>query len=276
MQAMDIANDALDKVLENIKTAFQLSIPVLSIVLIISAAFSFSFWLAVYSGNDSGVRAFMSAPLGMARAFAIPVLLIVIGVYWITVAWHRFVILEEKPAGILPKLHLGCIWGYLWRLVVLSFVIGIVIGLPLAILSNVVGGGGQINIADYSEALKSGPVAVIINMVGTAAFAYVFMRYSPFLVAAAIGQPIKASTGRESTYWARKAIFVLAIGYAVMSLLSSFIGGGLSTGFWPIDLAIVLVLQWVGFMFTISLLTTIYQKSAEQYADTSKAGGILT
>ncbi len=107
MQAMDIANDALDKVLENIKTAFQLSIPVLSIVLIISAAFSFSFWLAVYSGNDSGVRAFMSAPLGMARAFAIPVLLIVIGVYWITVAWHRFVILEEKPAGILPKLHLG-------------------------------------------------------------------------------------------------------------------------------------------------------------------------
>ena len=276
MQAMDIANDALDKVLENIKTAFQLSIPVLSIVLIISAAFSFSFWLAVYSGNDSGVRAFMSAPLGMARAFAIPVLLIVIGVYWITVAWHRFVILEEKPAGILPKLHLGCIWGYLWRLVVLSFVIGIVIGLPLAVLSNVVGGGGQINIADYSEALKSGPVAVIINMVGTAAFAYVFMRYSPFLVAAAIGQPIKASTGRESTYWARKAIFVLAIGYAVMSLLSSFIGGGLSTGFWPIDLAIVLVLQWVGFMFTISLLTTIYQKSAEQYADTSKAGGILT
>ncbi len=276
MQAMDIANDALDKVLENIKTAFQLSIPVLSIVLIISAAFSFSFWLAVYSGNDSGVRAFMSAPLGMARAFAIPVLLIVIGVYWITVAWHRFVILEEKPAGILPKLHLGCIWGYLWRLVVLSFAIGIVIGLPLAILSNVVGGGGQINIADYSEALKSGPVAVIINMVGTAAFAYVFIRYSPFLVAAAIGQPIKASTGRESTYWARKAIFVLAIGYAVMSLLSSFIGGGLSTGFWPIDLAIVLVLQWVGFMFTISLLTTIYQKSAEQYADTSKAGGILT
>ncbi len=89
---------------------------------------------------------------------------------------------------------------------------------------------------------------------------------------AAIGQPIKASTGRESTYWARKAIFVLAIGYAVVSLLSSFIGGGLSTGFWPIDLAIILALQWVGFMFTISLLTTIYQKSAEQYAD----GGILT
>jgi len=276
MQAMDIANDALDKVLGNIKTALQISIPILLLVLIIVAAISFSFWQAVYSGSDSGVRAFMSAPMGIARVVVIPVILIVIGLYWVTVAWHRFVILDEKPAGMLPKLHLGCIWGYLWRLVVLSFAIGIVIGLPLAILSNVVGGGGQINIADYSEALKSGPVAVIINMVGTAAFAYVFIRYSPFLVAAAIGQPIKASTGRESTYWARKAIFVLAIGYAVMSLLSSFIGGGLSTGFWPIDLAIVLVLQWVGFMFTISLLTTIYQKSAEQYADTSKAGGILT
>jgi len=276
MQAMDIANDALDKVLGNIKTALQISIPILLLILIIVAAISFPFWQAVYSGSDSGARAFMSAPMGMARVFVIPVILIIIGLYWITVAWHRFVILDEKPAGILPKLHLGCIWGYLWRLIVLSFVIGIVIGVPLAILSNVVGGGGKINIADYSDALKIGPVAVIINMVGTAAFAYVFIRYSPFLVAAAIGQPIKASTGRESTYWARKAIFVLAIGYAVMSLVSGFIGGGLSTGFWQVDLAIVLALQWVAFMFTISLLTTIYQKSAQQYADSSETGGILT
>lgn len=276
MQAMDIANDALDKVLGNIKTALQISIPILLLVLIIVAAISFSFWQAVYSGNDSGVRDFMSALMGVARVVVIPVILIVIGLYWVTVAWHRFVILDEKPAGILPNLHFGCIWGYLWRLVVLSFVIGIVIGLPLAILSNVVGGGGQINIADYSEALKAGPVAVIINMVGTAAFAYVFIRYSPFLVAAAIGQPIKASTARESTYWARKAIFVLAIGYAVMSLVSTFIGGGLSTGFWPIDLAIILALQWVAFMFTVSLLTTLYQKSVAYYSDNEETDRIMT
>ena len=276
MQAMDIANDALDKVLGNIKTALQISILVLLLVLIIVAAISFPFWQAVYSGSDSGARAFMSAPMGRARVILIPAVLIVIGLYWITVAWHRFVILDEKPAGILPKLHLGCIWGYLWRLIVLSFTIGIVIGLPLVILSNIVGGGGQIKIGDYSEARKLGPIAVFINMVGTAAFAYVFLRYSPFLVAAAIGQPIKASTGRESTYWAREAILVLAIGYAVMSLVSSFIGGGLSTGFWQIDLAIVLALQWVAFMFTISLLTTLYQKSVAYYSDNDVTDRIVT
>lgn len=276
MQAMDIANDALDKVLGNIKTALQISIPILLLILIIVAAISFPFWQAVYSGSDSGARAFMSAPMGMARAVVIPVILIVIGLYWVTVAWHRFVVLDEKPAGILPKLHLGCIWGYIWRLFVLSFVIGIVIGIPLAILSNIVGGGGQINIADYSEALQAGPVAVIFNMVGTAVFAYAFMRYSPFLVAAAVGAPIRAATGRESTYWAKNAIFQLAVGYALMSLVSTFIGGGLSTGFWLVDLAIVLALQWVAFMFTISLLTTLYQKSVANYSDNEETDRIMT
>ena len=275
MQAMDIANDALDSVLGDIKVALRISIPVLLLNIIIIAILGYSFWQALFSGNEREAQAILESPFGTAMVIFVPVL-VVFSVYWITVAWHRFVILDEQPTGILPKLYLGSIWAYIWRLLVLAFVVGIVVVLPLTFISGIIGGGGKINIADYSEALQVGLVAVIFNMVGTAAFAYAFMRYSPFLVAAAVGAPIRAATGRESTYWAKKPITLLAIGYAVMSLVTTFVGGGLSTGFWPVDLAIVLALQWVAFMFTISLLTTLYQKSVAYYSDNEETDRIIT
>jgi len=274
MQAMDIANDALDSVLGDIKTALKISIPVLLLNIIIVTILGYSFWQALFSGNAREAQAFLDAPFGSAAILFVAVL-IVFSMYWVTVAWHRFVILDERPTGILPKLYLGSIWAYIWRLLVLAFVIGLVAVFPLALLSSALGGGGSINIADYSEALQIGPIAVLFNMIGTTVFAYAFLRYSPFLVAAAIGKPIKAATGRESTYWARKAIFILAVGYAAMSLVYTFIGGGLSTGLWPIDLAIILALQWVAFMFTISLLTTLYQKSVVQYSEDGETDRIL-
>jgi len=269
MQAMDIANDALDSVLGELKIALKISIPVLVLSLGLIGLLSYDFWLNVFSGNGFGMRAILNDQYGTIRVIIVPLFIVIIGMYWVTVAWHRFVILGEQPSGVLPKLNLGCIWAYLWRLIILSFVIGLVVALPLAILSSMFGGGGKINIADYSQALQNGPVAVIFNILGTIGFSYGFMRYSPFLVAAAVGQPIRAATGRESTYWARESVFLLAIGYAVMSLVYTLVGGGMSTGLWQADLLMLLAMQWVAFMFTISLLTTLYQKSVEQNAGTS-------
>lgn len=274
MQAMEIANDALDSVLGNYKAALKITIPIIVLNIGLIALMSYDFWQSALSGNEFGARAILNDLFGITRVIVFPLLLVVTSLYWVTVAWHRFIILDEQPHGIFPKLHLGRIWAYIWRLFVLAFVIGIVVGIPLAILSSAVGGGGKIQVADYTEALQNGPISVIVNMIGTAVFAYAFLRYSPFLVAAAIGQPIRAASGRESTYWAKNAIFLLAIGYAVISLVYPIIGGGLSTGLWQADLAIVLGLQWMGFMFTISLLTTLYQKSVAYYADSGQGDRI--
>jgi len=206
-------------------------------------------------------------PYDTTRVVFVPLLMVGISLYWVTVAWHRFVILDEQPSGILPKLHLGQVWGYIWRLLVLVIAIGFVTGLPLALLSSLFGAGGKINFADYSASLAHGPLAVGLNVIGTTIFSYAFLRYSPFLVGAAVGRPISAAAGREETYWARKDIFILAIGYAVVALIHGLIGGGLQFGFWPIDLCIALALQWITFMFSISLLTTLYQKSVAYYED---------
>ncbi|MCF6316632.1 MAG: hypothetical protein L3J30_10190 [Marinosulfonomonas sp.] len=276
MRAMDIANDALDSVLGDFKIALKISIPVMLLNLVVSAIFGFDFWQALFSGDGRGAQAIMDAPYGAIKIIIIPLLFVLLSMYWVTVAWHRFVILDEQPSGMFPKLHLGRIWAYIWRLLVLTIVIAFVIALPLALLSSILGGGGKINIANYSEALARGPVAVVFNLIGTILFAYVFLRYSPFLVAAAIGKPIAAASGREATYWAKKDIFLLAVGYAVMSLVYTLIGGGLSTGLWQIDLAIILALQWVAFMFTISLLTTLYQKSVAYYSESGQEDRILT
>lgn len=270
MQAMDIANDALDSVLGNYKAALRISVPIFVLGLGLIALFSFDFWQTVLSGNGFGARAILNDQFGTVRVIYIPLLIVITSLYWVTITWHRFIILNELPRGILPKLHLGSIWAYIWRLFVLSFVIGIVTALPLVILSSIFGAGGKINIANYSQALANGPVAVIFNILGTIFFTYAFLRYSPFLVAAAIGMPIRAATGRESTYWARNDIFLMAAGYAFVTLVYALVGAGLSSGFWQIDLAIVLALQWVAFMFTISLLTTLYQKSVAHYSSTGQ------
>lgn len=268
MQAIDIANEALDSVLGNLKAALKISIPVLILNLVLVAVLGFDIWQALFSGNEQKVTETLSTPVGVLRVFFIPSLFIIVSMYWVTVAWHRYVILEEQPGAIFPKFNLGRIWAYIWRLLVLVIVIALGVILPLALLSSIMGGGGRVNVADYSEALRLGPMAVVFNVIGTMLFTYVFLRYSPFLVAAAIGQPIRASTGRESTLWARGDIMLLAVGYAVITLITTFVGGGMQTGFWPVDLAIILALQWVAFMFTISLITTLYQKSAEKNART--------
>lgn len=266
MQAMEIANDALDSVLGNLKAALKFSIPILLLNIGLIAVLSYDFWQTALSGNSFGAQAILNDPFGTTRVIVIPILVLVISLYWVTVAWHRFVILDEQPNRILPKIHLGRIWAYIWRLLVLAIVIAFVVGVPIAILASLFGGTGKINFADYSEALAKGPVDVVFNVLGTIAFAYAFMRYSPWLVAAAVGAPIMASTGRESTYWARKDIFILAIGYAVVALIGALLGNGFQFGFWPIDLSIAFALRWVTFMFSISLLTTLYQKSVAYYS----------
>lgn len=267
MQAMDIANDALDSVLGNYKAALKITVPILGLGLGLIALLSFDFWQTALSGNGFGARAILKDPFGTVRVVLIPLLIVITSLYWVTITWHRFIILDEQPRGVLPKLHLGSIWAYIWRLSVLSFVIGFMTAVPLATLSRIFGGNGRINIANYADALASGPVAVIFNILGTIFFTYAFLRYSPFLVAAAIGKPIMASTGRQASLWARNDIALMAVGYALVTLVYALVGAGVSSGFWQIDLAIVLALQWVAFMFTISLLTTLYQKSVEKVID---------
>ncbi len=267
MQAMEIANDALDSVLGNLKAALRFSIPILLLNIGVIGLLSYDFWQVALSGNSFGAQAILNDPFGTTRVIVIPLLVLVISLYWVTVAWHRFVILDEQPNKILPKLQLGRIWAYIWRLLVLVIVIAFVVGVPIAILANLFGGSGRINFADYSEALARGPVDVVFNVIGTTAFAYAFMRYSPWLVAAAVGRPISAGTARRATFWARKSIFVLAIGYAIVALIIGVLGSGFQFGFWPVDLPISFALRWVTFMFSISLLTTLYQKNVAVYSN---------
>lgn len=271
MQAMDIANEALDSVLGNVKTALRISIPIFLFCFALAALMGFDFWKVFLSSQDKEQLSLIMQPrFSTLRVFIIPVIVLVGSMYWITVAWHRFIILGEQPRGILPKLHLGRIWAYIWRLMVLTIVIGLVGILPLAILSSAVG-GGKVDVANYSEALAIGPIAVVMNALGTIVFAYAFMRYSPFLVAAAIGKPIWAASGRKATYWIRKDIFLLSIGYAVVTLLSTIVGAGVSVGILYIDLGITLGFHWIAFMFSISLITTLYQQSAEHHVGTEMA-----
>jgi hypothetical protein len=60
------------------------------------------------------------------------------------------------------------------------------------------------------------------------------------------------------TFPGRQIIFQLALGYGVVTLVWAFIGG-LGLGQWLIELAVGLFFSWVAFIFSITLLTSIYE-----------------
>lgn len=61
---------------------------------------------------------------------------------WVAIAWHRFILLEEYPEGWFPTFRWDEIVEYVWKLVLLSFVYGLVAFLPLLAIAIIGGGAG--------------------------------------------------------------------------------------------------------------------------------------
>ncbi|MEM1373490.1 MAG: hypothetical protein AAGF78_03800 [Pseudomonadota bacterium] len=66
---------------------------------------------------------------------------------WVAIAWHRFILLEEYPEGWFPAFRWDEIVEYVWKLVLLSFVYGLVALIPIltfAIIGTGMGTGAGI------------------------------------------------------------------------------------------------------------------------------------
>ena len=169
---------------------------------------------------------------------------------WGSSAWHRYVLLEELPAP-LPRPGGAAFIEYLWASIRTgAFTLAIIVLAILAIsllagafgsLSGAVGGGGVFP-------LVFGGVVLI---------AYVGLRVSLVLPAAALGRRMSLRQSWQATRPAWNAVLVAGLLVAGLQAVLAFVAEALA-GVPLLGLVVVVVLNWVSVMIGLSILTALY------------------
>jgi hypothetical protein len=194
----------------------------------------------------------------------ITAILAIVAFVWVAVAWHRYVLLDEVPAGQFPEFNSSRLLSYggyslLIGLIgfVLSFIVSAVVGIIAIPLLNVVG-------------------VFITGLLALAAVLIVGYRLAPILPSIAIGKPITLRQAWEATNSANVPIIVLAVLSAVAALVIDipafvFAMAGPIGGF----LAVLWTLAtgWVKMIVGVSILTTLYGHYIEGRAIPSATAG---
>ena len=194
----------------------------------------------------------------------ITAILAIVAFVWVAVAWHRYVLLDEVPAGQFPEFNSSRLLSYggyslLIGLIgfVLSFIISAVVGIIAIPLLNVVG-------------------VFITGLLALAAVLIVGYRLAPILPSIAIGKPITLRQAWEATNSANVPIIMLAVLSAVAALVIDipafvFAMAGPIGGF----LAVLWTLAtgWVKMIVGVSILTTLYGHYIEGRAIPSAMAG---
>jgi hypothetical protein len=227
-------------VLNNLGAAFRISIV---LYMVTAAAQLYSYLNAdVMADLQDGV---LSPDVGQFYATTIFLSLLgIVASLWIAVAWHRFVLEEEYPAGFLPRMHGGKMLGYFGRSIMIGIIVAIgvlIASMPLAMIAALIP-----------------PLAVLIVPVAIGLSSILFFRLGSILPACAIGRNLslgeawRATQDQVSTFIGLGLVVIVA---SLIVLLPSLMNGDPGS---VINLIYVLVVNWFATIIGISLLTTVY------------------
>jgi len=171
------------------------------------------------------------------------ILVVIATALWIAVAWHRYILLEESPSGLLPPIHQDRMLAYLGR----GFVLFLLFMVTGAILLGLVA----------SMAAVIPAVALIIGFAVGLAMVVIFYRLSVILPAAALGQNMSLTQALEHTRGATVTIVIIALSLFMTELAIQTVT--LLLSFIPV---VGVLASIAATMFTtmlgISILTTLY------------------
>ncbi len=245
MLGLEIFVHSVRMVLRNLTQALQISfVPALiGGFLAIGLFFLFGIPFEEFNSETNGF------PEGVTAAsftgFLLCLMAVVFGVMlWIVVSWHRFVLLEEYPSGLVPPFRFDRVLAYFGRLLMLGL-IALIIMIPGALIMGMM--------AQSSVALG------ILVWLGLIIFLTIgFYRASPILPGAAIGKPIKLSEAWQATSGASGAIALLVVLSILFQILLQLLASLLL--FVPI-IGVLIVLfasMLIVPLINVSILTTIY------------------
>lgn len=163
---------------------------------------------------------------------------------WATVAWHRFVLLEERPGLFLPKLRLANVGRYFLSSLKLTGVL-FLIALPVLVL-----------LFGFAQVLDPRGL-VLLGFLATTFIYVVLMRFAIILPAAALNQSITLGEAFEATKGHSFSLLVLVIcGFGLQSSVEYLID--LLAGNESLYFIGSMVFSFFICVFQISILTTLY------------------
>ena len=203
---------------------------------------------ADFSSGSVGVAAFI---LVAAAAF------LFWGVSLVAIAWHRFILLEEVPEGVVPYRKTFRVGRYFWYGFGISFLAVMSVMLVIGILSMIIGpffmnsmegmAAGQTSGAGFLEGLVIGLIVAVL-----------YLRMALILPAVALDEGLTLGMAWEKTSGYTGAILVLALALAfINAVVPLVINLAFSELVW-INMALVGLYQWFYFMLGISILSTLY------------------
>lgn len=254
MLGLRILLHALKQIFGNFRAALQIS------GLICAVQFGCSYFIFGASRLD------FSLPLAASDLLS-GVIMIVIwgaGFVWMAVAWHRYVLLNEKQNSVIPQLRIKNMGSYFMR--------SLLIGLVLIIVVLVLGGIGLLCNAIFAAVFPSAVTgwvygAMLYPLALNLVSSMLFFSLSPILVAGALGKEMSFAEAQSAFSGKLASLFVLAFVVGISSWIGGAIVSDVVAHLADVPGAAIIVeaiYYWVSAMAGISILTTLYGHFTEK------------
>jgi len=208
------------------------------------------FFLLGNVGATIGANGPDETTVGFVAAILISLVIAVFVVCWSAVGWHRYVLLQERPGALLPKVNGPFLRAYLWAGVKV-FLIALLLFVPVVILA--------VPIIPQLVNEVNPRVFILVNVVLSIVFAAIFFRVTLIMPAAAVGNPLTIGESWKATKGYFWAFVIVAVASNALNFLANVIGGdGL------VALALSLLFNLLSFAVGVSILTTLYGACIEQ------------
>ena len=253
MLAVRIFRHSVRQVTGNWEAALRISaVPTL-------ALFAVSFLLRSSLARDAANMAAPPGPGELAGGLLLVVLQAVIGA-WIAVAWHRYVLLNEQPDGVLPPLHTDRLQAYIARMLLIGVITAglfVLTAVAASLLGTLLGAGRGPGIG----------IGVVLGLVVALGISVLLQRLSLLLPAAAVGKPASlrmawdATRGQAGMFLMLSILWVVAAVVVVLpGVLLMHLGLALLATAWQVAVQLGLTLLF------LSILTTLYGHFVERRA----------
>ena len=175
-------------------------------------------------------------------------LLVAIPAVWMAVAWHRLILLGERPRSIFPPFHAGRLSAY--------FFYSVLLVLAFLLLAPVLGrlGGFLIHLRKPQElwtAILFASALIYLPL------GLIMLRLSPILPATAIGATFGLRDAWSKTRGANLAIITIVV-LAILSIKLINLGPMRLLPAAPLHFAFQLMFGWFCWIVVLSIITTIY------------------
>lgn len=267
MNGLTIFSHSLRQVTGSLGVAIKVSGWLVAIYVIIGGMF---YWLrpdwliALLNQDAKGMENAADFSGGSLGLFFLLVIALSIFLLWaislVAIAWHRYILLEEIPQGIIPYrmgFHVG---RYFWYGLGISLLAVLAVGIVSGILGMIFGPFFMSTMGNAAGAPGGGAFAIgfLSGLIVGIVITVLYLRMALVLPAVALDERLTIGQAWVETSGYTGAIIVLAL---VLAFINTVVPMVINVAFaeliW-LDLALSGLFQWFFFMLNISVLSTLY------------------